>query len=362
MIRKCTNSTSVLDYQLQEMAEFQQNYCADIKGLCPHRLMNMPTPDCSLCMPRVLANLEDEREQIEKYLNLPVNDCISAGVDTYEIKTSLGCSIEQFSEIIPELVTERSKVNQTTKQGEVFDRLVIKPENELVPLLDAYKHIMSVQQKIGSPARLTRLDISCDFNVMLENHRKTFRLIMEAIAYVRNLKGCFKTLKEDDTLGCMKIHEAYFDAIVYACHDKPRLANTRLECRKRYRNKATDFSEVICEITSKHQEIIADAKESLSIIEEVNKDDIIELYNNTETPSMASFVDGNKNAIFTESALKALHKKTGKGNYTNWINSYKSKRSDDLAFTSVEKCADYLDYFYNEINEQLNELRRYMIK
>jgi hypothetical protein len=286
----------------------------------------------------------------------PAGYYMSAGVDTYELRIFTDDNIDSLKRDIPRIIRERSSWNQITSDGEVYARVVIKQSQELVTLLEAYKYMLMLKHETGYKIQLNRIDISCDTSNHLNNEIKDFRLLMDAIALNRGLKGYFKTLKEDDSFGNLKITNSNPHIVVYDCTDKPRKGDIRLEYRavKLY-TQQNDFQK----ISRSALKVLTELRkmpELLSEAEEINRQKIEQTYADNKTPNLSSFVDRHIQGILTMDNLKHLHKVNYKGRFSRWFSTYQQSRGKIPMFADKEKVLALTDRFEKELTQQYSDL------
>jgi hypothetical protein len=278
---------------------------------------------------------------------------IGAGIDTVQVELR-----GKFKEELQEIKTVID--DKTTYTDDNNTRIVVRANRELSSINEALACIELVAEKIKCKDwRITRVDMTVDYENRFEENMKLYRLFLECLAIVRRKDKLeiFNTKKGIEKQCNLKISSKRIETTIYNCIDKARISNTRLENKiKDIRNTSSDRDIIENEI-KKFLEEIQDLELLVEKVEEKYIEELTRLHHETIEKKYRTFSEfvafaDSQNYILTSNVLKTVMKKVGiKTSYNSFRDMFKRTRKTSLEFTSKTELK-------NMINDVKKELKK----
>jgi len=273
---------------------------------------------------------------------------------------------------IPRLLREPMILGKTVKINEGFIKFGLKPSKEvnrglnLITTRDSLERIEEMEGRnnlyIG---RVTQSHYAIDVDGELSRDYKHFKLLLECLLlsrkWTRQGKSVFRTFKNDNEIGNIKIRNSYRSTTVYDCSDK-RVIGIRFEDREMLRSIKTGDKKAIIDHM---QRLISEVDKIELYIPNVEKEkinSIIREYklNQDSYSSFSEFISNQeeKGSILTKNILVGIYKGVGmKGNVNGFVRDFRRLRPSKLNFVSKKNIRDLGEHIKKNIKADLKELR-----
>lgn len=273
---------------------------------------------------------------------------------------------------IEKLIKEPMVLGKTVKINNGFVKLGLRPSKEvnrgvsLIPSRESLERIKNMETRNNLDCgKVTQLHYAIDVDGNLNDDYKKFKLFLECLLasrkWKRNGKEVFRTFKNDDEIGNMKIKNSYRSTTVYDCTDKRKIG-IRFEDRENIRTIKIGTLQAVNEGVERLLGELEKIESFIEIVEAEKIKNILKEYvkNKGSYSSFREFVSNQeeKGAILTRNILVGVFKGAGmKVSVTDFIKNFKRTRPNKLNFVSKTEIKKLGDSIKKEIKKDMKDLK-----